>query len=147
VCVCVCVFACLLACLLACCCGQLQRKWNFFFWVQILITSQVTYLSVTITMQHKALDQIFLSIWRAPYIHEYFVKRFHEEVTQFVKWIVWCVYSLSKQGILHLLIGIRSYHYEGLGESTLPTPHLPLVLLHLEGTLYSWNSSLILTLK
>jgi hypothetical protein len=24
------------------------------------------------------------------------------------------------QGILHLLTGIRSYHYEGLGESTLP---------------------------
>jgi hypothetical protein len=146
VCVCVCVF--LLACLLACVLlWATSEEMKLFLLSSNLNNFSSNLLVGRLPCKHKALDQIFLSIWRAPYIHEYFVKRIHEEVTQFVKWIVWCVYSLSMQGILHLLIGIRSYHYEGLGESTLPTPHLPLVLLHLEGTLYSWNSSLILTLK
>ncbi len=118
-CVCVCVFACLLACVLL---WATSEEMKLFLLSSNLNNFSSNLLVGRLPCKHKALDQIFLSIWRAPYIHEYFVKRIHEEVTQFVKWIVWCVYSLSMQGILHLLIGIRSYHYEGLGESTLPTP-------------------------
>ncbi len=94
VCVCVCVF--LLACLLACVLlWATSEEMKLFLLSSNLNNFSSNLLVGRLPCKHKALDQIFLSIWRAPYIHEYFVKRIHEEVTQFVKWIVWCVYSLS----------------------------------------------------